>query len=357
MEENIFNLIKDYKHAPIKYPDINYLKIPVTILKPCLENAQIFNKILAALREDDSLNRIIRTASGGISTSMLNLKLPCWDYTIKHSSAELTILDIKGMWRIQFRAGVYESDDKKMSGREAFKKFKEILLQFGIRLEDYAIDNGKDIKKEIESPLIRMINQGFKDATFTNVHHIDFHNSYPGGLANTHPEFREAIEYCYNKRHEDPIYKAVLNFSIGFMQSQWCGYRYAHLSRDAINDNNARIRQVSENLQKAGRMILAYNTDGIWYKGDVYHGELEGTEIGKWQNDHINCKFRMKSDGAYEYIENEIYHPVVRGYTKLDRIKPRESWNWGDIYQAELITFYINNDGIQYQEETLWDEK
>ena len=260
------------------------------------------------------------------------------------------------MWRIQFRAGVYDNDNKKMSGREAFQKFKDVLKQFNINLETYAIEDGKKVKEEIEKPLIMMANRGFKDAILENVNHIDFHNSYPGGLVNTHPEFAEPIIYCYNKRNEDPVYKAILNFSIGFMQSKWCNYQYAHLSRDAINDNNKRVRKVAEDLVKAGRVIVAYNTDGIWYKGEVYHGELEGSEIGQWQNDHINCKFRMKSDGAYEYIENGLYHPVVRGYTKLDRIKARDCWVWGDIYQAELITFYINKDGVQYKEDTIWED-
>ena len=357
MEKSIFSLIENYKHAPIKYPNINFLKIPVTILKPNLENAKLFNQILGLLRSDSKMHIIKRTRSGGISTKIFNLILPAWDYVTTMSSAEITILDKLGMWRIQFRAGIYEDDDKTMSGREAFQKFKEILKKYKINLDDYAIDNGLEVKQEIEKPLIKMDNPAYKDCIFENVHHIDFHNSYPGGLANTHPEFKEPIEYCYNKRHDDPIYKAILNFSIGFMQSQWCGYQFAHLSKDAISDNNRRIREVADKLRQSGRIILSFNTDGIWYKGDIYHGELEGDAIGEWRNDHINCKFRMKSDGAYEFIENNNYHPVVRGFTKLDYIKDRSKWSWGDIYQAEIITFFINKDGIQYKEGTIWEDQ
>lgn len=357
MEKTIFDLVKNYNHAPIKYPNINFLKIPVTILKPNLENAELFNSILSLLRADKSLHGIVRTKSGGISTSIKDLLLPAWDYVTTVASAEITILDKLGMWRIQFRAGIYEDDNKTMSGREAFQKFKDILKKFKINLDDYAIENGLEVKQEIEKPLIKMENPAFKDCIFYNVHHIDFHNSYPGGLANTHPEFREPIEFCYKKRHDDPVYKAVLNFSVGFMQSKWCGYRFAHLSKDAIGDNNARVRQVASDLVKNNRILLSYNTDGIWYKGEVYHGALEGSEIGQWENDHINCQFRMKSDGAYEFIEDGKYHPVVRGFTKLDYIKDRSKWKWGDIYQAEIITFYINKNGIQYKEGTVWEDQ
>ena len=138
------------------------------------------------------------------------------------------------------------------------------------------------------------------------------------------------------------------------MQSKWCGYKYAHLSRDAITDNNNRIIKLSDELSSQGRVILSYNTDGIWYQGEIYHGNGEGHDLGQWENDHINCQFRMKSDGSYEFIENGKYYPVVRGYTRLDRIKPRTEWVWGDIYQAGIITFSIDINGIKYEEGSTW---
>ena len=354
MDQRIMRILMNYKHSPIIYPNINYINIPVTILTPTEENAELFNEILDGLTNDKAYHKIVRTKSGGISTKVKQLLLPAWDFTISKNSGELTILNIDGMWRIQFRAGVYEDEKGKMSGRVAFNNFKKLLIKYNINLEDYAVDNGLEIKKTIEKPLIGMTNNGFKDVIFENVNHIDFHNSYPGGLINTHPEFGDVIRMCYKLRKKEPKYKAILNFSIGFMQSKWCGYKYAHLSRDAILDNNNRIRKVAEDLKKSGRLILSYNTDGIWYKGEPFHGDLEGNDVGQWENDHINCTFRMKSGGSYEYIEQGVYHPVVRGYTKLDRIKPRDQWCWGDIYQADIVTFYITEHGIKYEENSIW---
>ena len=356
---SLYNIIKDMKHGKIIYPNPNYMMIPVTLLEPNKENAELFNKILKLLEEAD-FHLLQRTPSGGIAKGINKLILPAYDYTYTLTNAEITILYSKGAWRIQFRSPIFEDSDtgKKISGKKAFIMFKKYCADYNINLDDYAVDNGLDIKGEIESPLICMANAGQKDRIWNNVNHVDFHNSYPAGLVNTHPEFHDVIKMCYDKRKEkDKMYKAVLNLSIGFMQSKWCGYKYATLSRDAINDNNKRIKELAQRLTDAGNIILAYNTDGIWYKGDVYHGEGEGKDLGQWENDHVNCTFRMKSDGAYEFIEDGKYHPVVRGYTRLDRIKDRSNWEWGDIYQAEIETYSITEEGIIYKEVSEWEEK
>lgn len=348
--EQLQELLKDYKLTELTHINkLNYINIKCSLLTPSIANAKTFNEILHYLQKNVS-NKIHRTKSGGISKSHF-IRIPSYDYTYSNAGAELLIITEFGMYRIQFRPKLAETEDSKaMSGRQAFNKFKEILSENGINLDDYAVDNGIEVKKEIEKPMIKMERSMFisseNENGFTNVHHIDFHNSYPGGLMITHPEFKQVIEMMYNKRKENPIYKAILNYSIGFMQSKWVGYRYAALSRDAINNNNARIRKVAQALKDSDRVVLAYNTDGIWYAGDIYHGEGEGKNVGQWENDHINCHIRFKSAGAYEFIENGKYHPVVRGYTKLDVIKSRDEWKWGDIYQNDLLVFGFTDNGI-----------
>ena len=189
--------------------------------------------------------------------------------------------------------------------------------------------------------------------TYENVHHIDFHNSYPAGLCNAYPEFLPVIKPIYDERKEpgkEKINKAILNYTIGFMQSMTgCKAKWAHLSKAAIADNNKRIRELADRLRNSGRVILSYNTDGIWYTGEVYHGAGEGKDLGQWENDHINCKFRAKSAGCYEFIENGNYKAVVRGMTTLDKIKDRNTWQWGDIYDESCnpIKYYFKeNIGI-----------
>lgn len=314
------------------------------------EGASLFNKIYQWVKEQE-LDTIVRTPSGGISIERRNFKPPMFDVRKTSSCIELTLVIKEGSWRIQFRTIPKENKDGSiMYGNQAFKIFRETCLDFGIDLADYEISNGEEVKTQIEKTMICLDKHTYAHKTFEGVHHIDFHNSFPAGLVNTHPEFKDCIEYMYDHRKEDNNkYKFVLNASIGYMQStKCCNARWAHLSRDAINDNNKRIRELSKVLVDSGRMVIAYNTDGIWYKGDVYHGEGEGSKLGQWENDHLNCKFRAKSSGAYEFIEDGVYTPVVRGFTRLDKVKPRNLWNWGEIYRdvAEPLIYNWTEYGI-----------
>lgn len=331
----------ELKHADLIL-NINYLLIPVSILNIDRESAKRFNKIYKWLKSTN-WPRIERTSSGGIALG-IKLRLPSWDVRRTRNCVELTILCEEGMWRIQFRSKL---PNQAISGRVAFNKFKKILSDYNIELEDYAIKNGAEIKKTITPAPVKLERLSIVNHTFSNVHHIDFHSSYPAGLANTHPEFRPVIEMLFQKRHENEDYKAILNYSIGFMQSiVGCDARWAHLSKDAIHDNNRRIEELSNKLIKTNRMVLLYNTDGIWYLGEIYHGEGEGEGLGQWSNDHINCQFRAKTEGAYEFIENGVYHPVVRGISNEEK----KNWKWGDIYSKQanpkLFTF-TEQEGVK----------
>lgn len=348
MKESLEKILENFEGSNFSF-NLNTLLIPVSTLQPTIENAEFFNKILQ-LCKTENLNKIIRTRQGSISKKVSNLKIPCYDLRGTKYSGEITIIGINcKMYRIQFRARPkINKEDSIMSGHKAFLGFKKHTLKFGINLEDYAINNGKEIKKEIETYMIESYNS-VVNITWKNVHHIDFHSSFPAGLVNTHPEFKKCIEDLYNKRKIKPEYKLILNSTIGYFQSEYCGYKYTQLSKDAINDNNKRLRNIVKRLEESGRIILALNTDGVWYCGKIYHGEGEGKELGQWENDHINCQWRAKSAGCYEYIENNKYIPVVRGATLLDREKDRENWSWGDIFKTQEIKFKLTDEGFKYE--------
>lgn len=307
---------------------LNYLLIPVSTFDISDRGAKGFNKIYFWLRKQN-LHKLERTPSGSIKLGP-HVKRPAWDIKVNRYCVELTVLLEGYAWRIQFRT----KTPKGLSGRKAFTMFKRICLKHGIDLDKYAIENGKEVKKEIERYLVKPYHRFFIDKVYENAHHIDFHSSFAGGLANTHPEFKEVLEWLYTNREKDENYKHILNFSIGFMQSEsGCYARWAHLSKDAIADNNKRVLDLASLLDRTGRTVLLLNTDGLWYSGPVYHGEGEGSGLGEWHNDHTNCKFRMASAGAYEFIEKGIYYPVIRGIpndTKTD-------WQWGDIYSDKAL--------------------
>ena len=330
----------------------NKIKIPIIALDNTKQGAHEFNNYYKEVLAHKAWNTITRTKSGGISFAKKVFLPPMWDIRYTNACIELTIVAAK-MLRIQFRQTTStnaEEREQQIYGHQAFIAFKKELASDGIYLDDYIISNGADVKKEIPKYIIKLERQTFCDMTFNNCHHIDFHNSFPAGLVNTHKEFEKTISRLYAKRKEKPINKAILNYSIGYMQSiSCCGAKWAHLSKDAITDNNARIEELAEKLKTSGRLVISYNTDGIWYSGEIYHGTGEGKLLGQWENDHINCKFRAKSAGSYEFIENGKYFPVVRGRTNYDLIKPRQEWEWGDIYRKEaapLQFYWINDVGI-----------
>lgn len=246
---------------------------------------------------------------------------------------------------------------KKIYGRTAFKAFENELAKDNISLKPYALDKEKawEWKQKIPKPVIKGTPFLEYDKTYENVHHIDFNSSYAAGLINTHPEFKTTLERIYeNRKKDNGRNKAILNLSIGYMQSSGINYKYSQLVHDAHWDNIKRLVSLADRLLYSGRKVLLFNTDGIWYQGEIYHDENEGNALGQWKNDHLNCKLRVKSAGSYEYIENDTYHPVVRGKTKLDNIKNREHWQWGDIYQANEIIKYeftFEKGLIKYYEE------
>ena len=311
------------------------------------EGIELFNKVYMLLYRSH-LATMKRTSKGVICTDFKNNNT--WDCIQSKAAIEITVYYLKYLyvWRI----GRPMLEDH-ISGWKAFRLFSDKCKEYGIDLEQYKIPNGKEIKETIEKPLIFFKNY---DKVYKRVNHIDFHNSYPAGLVRTHPEFKEVVQYFYERRKEDPTNKMVLNATIGYMQSlQCCDAAWSYLSRDAIKDNNDRIRELATRIALSGRYILGYNTDGIWYQGDPYKGEGEGKELGEWENDHINCQLRAKSNGAYEYIEDGKYTPVLRGFTNYDNIKPREQWVWGDIYRTDCeiltYTFEIGKGVIVNEEE------
>lgn len=295
-----------------------------------------FNAVYTYLYGSD-LNQIKRTPSGGIAVDRSNRY--AWDIFVSQGGLRITAI-VDGCifcWRL----GRIKFNASNMKGWKAWRIFVKMCAENGIDLEKMAIPNGPQVKKSIQKPYIRFL---LCHTVLENCNHIDFHSSYASGLAITHPEFRPIVEKLYRQRKLYPYYKDVLNCVIGYMQSvPKCRAKWAHLSRDAINNNNTRIDALSVLLEASGRRIVGYNTDGIWYQGEPYHDPRngEGDGVGKWHNDHVNCKLRAKSDGAYEFIENGKYNAVVRGMTRLDETSDRKDWKWGDIYQekADIIKY------------------
>lgn len=321
----------------------NYLLIPVNQV-----TYKQFNKI-SLYCKNHNYKELIRTYSGGISLKQdftQNYSIKQYNYGI-----ELVICNLNGFTRLQFRPSQGKGTND-LSGRKSFLKIKDEFIKDNIDIYKYSINNGLAVKKTIEKPYIQICNDNYLHNTYKNVHHLDINSSYPSGIAERYPELAKTINRIYINRKTDKSLKLALDASIGFMQSKWCVYNHnqyclSNLSKVAIEINNNKIKTMLKLLESKNKKPLIINTDGIWYQGDML--EINESNLGGWKTDHKNCILRVKSKGAYEYIEDGKYTPVVRGSTLLDRAKPRSKWKWGDIYNisCNLIITYTYDDTTQ----------
>lgn len=356
-----------YKYQPLR-GDFNWVKTPINALGITANSAHELNIIYQWIKSYPNIRQIVRTPSGGVSTSRLNFRPPMYDIQMMNngSNLELTVIADNICARFQFRAW----RDGLVGGRVSYLRTKGLVKKMlNIDLDDYMTPDGPERRDEVESYIIgfdsdymenylvgdELLYEMFPDrinarTLYGRVHHLDFHSSFAGGIAHYYPELRPAFEYIYRTRNSENDHKSWLTSFIGYCWSKRYGVPFLDLARDAIYDNNERVRKMAQMLKDNGYRILLYNTDGIWYEGDEpFHGPGEGKGLGEWENDHVNVeRFRVKSKGCYEYIEDGIYYPVVRGLTRLDRIKPREEWEWGDIFnnEAEIIHIYWTDEGL-----------
>lgn len=354
--------ISDYNFISTRFK-LNYYNFPKNIFKCNEEGAKKFNEVYYALIKNSNVNLapLERTRSGGIKHTH-NYRFR-YDIQAKKNSIELTYIGPEGAARF-----IFNGRPDGMKGSKAFRLFEKNCKEMGVDLTEFAIENGEEVKKQIPNAPVELYAR--PDRVYLNAHHIDLNSSFMAGIAEYEPKLAPVILDIYDKRKENPINKDILTRTYGFMQSEWCvvklneeksvNYAYAHLSKAAHEVNNRKIEYLLEELKYSGRRILATNTDGIWYTGELYHDEHEGTKLGQWKHDHNNCQIRFKSKGSYEYIENGKYTPVVRGMTKLDKIKSRDEWEWGDIYYegSEIITFKFDyRKGIIFEYKNIGDEE
>ena len=249
---------------------------------------------------------------------------------------------VKGnIYRFVFRPN---GSEKNMTGCIALKKLEE---ECGDLLKPYAVvDNEqvKAIKDMIPKPKINLTNYGelVKHQELHNVFHIDLHSAYPSGLVAVHPEFKEIINKFYKERKTNEEYKAVLNYSIGTMQTLKFPKRkkYPQLALDAITWTNNKLDELTEKLKSAGFSVIGYNTDGIFAQhkdGLLYHDADEGDGLGQWRIDYVYDRIRFKTATAYEFEVNGVYDMRYRGLPERKR-----QYYWGAIYDLSADSYYLN---------------
>lgn len=343
------------------YTHRNYFKFPIQHLPYSHEGFEKYNEIIKFLRETLELNenKALFTKSGGVCTYRdgYGIKRYKTGYEIVVKYGPLCV-------RIIFDQFNKNGDKTEVGGRMSYLELNKEFKKDGIDLAKYAVNNGLEVKQTITTPLIACGAKLKLNNEYEHVHHLDFHSAYASGISETYPELKPTYERLYAKRLESAEQKkrikSLFTNSTGYFQSQFCkikGNEYAlsPLAKAAIGWTKTQVSLMANELAKHGYTPLLFNTDGIWYakfKGDKtieskpYVNDKHGKTLGTYDNDHTECKFRVKSKGCYEFIENGEYHPVVRGV-------PREitkSWQWGDIYKRTTLKTYEEDENNYLKE-------
>ena len=333
-------------HPPTRKP--NKLKIPINNFGFNDDDIKEFNEIYTYCLEQEKkgeLRKFVLTPSQGISIDPGVLRGARWNLTIKSTFIEILLRHSNANY-YRFTIGYGKDQKAGISGRRAFQIYKAELEKDGVDLEEYAIDNGLEVKESIPTPKIECF-VAF-ERTYHHAHHIDFNSAFNAGMIEAYPFLSPAVHRMYDKRKTHAYYKDVLNMTQGFMQSELMSYRFSHISKAGYEWTNKHLDELANELRENGRRILSFNVDGIWYQGAIYHNEHEGKQIGQWKHDNTNCTIRFKSKGCYEYIDNAgVYHPVYRGTTSYELIKPRTEWEWGDIFKGCDVKYnFIEGVGL-----------
>lgn len=333
-------------HPPTMKP--NKIHIPVNRLGFDDESITTFNEIYHYCLEKEKngeFKRLEATKSCGISIQRKNIRGARWMITVKKTFIEILIRNLDARY-YRFIVGSNKEKATGLSGRRAFQIFRDKCKKYGIDLDAFAIDNGLDVKKQIPSPRIKCVVA--TERTYENAHHIDLNSAYSSGIIEAFPALTKPFSEIYETRKlNDNQGKQVLAIVPGFMQSELCNYKWSHLTKAAFDYTLRKLDELTEKLKNNGNRILAYNTDGIWYTGDLLVDAEEGKQLGQWKHDHKNCTIRFKSHGCYEFIEDNKYTPVFRGESSYEREKPRDEWEWGDIFRGEVLNCkFIEGYGI-----------
>ena len=339
---------------------MNYRLIPTTVIEAKPGNEALFNAVQDELQRLSHFKPIRRTPSGGISIAVdKRFSLDQYDIRQQAGVVEITIITLEKSCRIQWRVNNYKDKDNKSSLISAASYYRQYWLptckKFGLDMNVYAVDKetALQLKQEIHTPDIKLYNWQVVYRPVDNVYHLDFHKFYMSGLISVYPEFKPVVEHLLKDTANKALHKTGLASLIGYWQSKYCGYRYAKLTKEAINNAYSRFDQVKADLVKTGRKLMLTNTDGIWYQGDEYHGLFEGPGLTCWSTDHYNCTLWAKSAGSYQYIEDNKVYTVVRGRSNRDKIMSRDDYEFGDIFDktTEILTWKWNiNGGIQWHE-------
>lgn len=326
---------------------IDLKRVKANYIPRIVENADQIN-ILYRFLDMSDLPHIVRTAKGNIKKNNIHNIGGCWD--VKRVETERGIF--KGVIitvivcgkTFVFKCGAFTVKNSTMNGTKAFGMAKRIARNYGINIEDYAIDNGEEVKANIPKSKIAFkleyVTQNPKK-TIKHAHHIDLNCAWGTGFVNAFPEFKQTLLDL------KAVDKVVPSMFLGYCQSARVKYKYSHFALAGIEWCNKKLDELTHKLEQNNFTVLGYNTDGIWYKDNteqnrVYHDGDEHSGLYGYKNDYIDTELCIYSDGQYWFkTPDGKFNARARGWYTYEEIKPREEWNEEDFDKAMQTLAYI----------------
>lgn len=357
-KNELLDYLSQYPNVPFDiYIKPNARKLRVTNRGVTIDSTTEFNAVKNACERFFN-ERIVFTASGAIPKKG-NIIRERWGIRYSGQKVELIIISFRGMWRFQYRG----SGKKKTTeyGTQAWKEFSKECKKQGVNLEEIAVspEEGSEIKKQIPKPDIRLLNDAFLNIELEGVNHIDIHKAHPYYISQAFPQLKPIYEkydrivqqakLAGDKRTANK-FKNRMDVTSGYSESRYSKFRFAKMALAAKTGTNAKVAEMITELKTVGNTPILTNTDGVWYLGPVHKFNNEGNAMGQLETDHIGCRLRIRSKGAYEFIENGKYHVAMRGRSAYDLLKPREEWEWGDIYKTDgILKFPFNPETEEFE--------
>ena len=155
----------------------------------------------------------------------------------------------------------------------------------------------------------------------------------------------------YNLRKDDPIAKATMNMSIGYMWRKQCP-NLAHLSAIIIARCNDRIIKAWRQIEDKGGTVVLVATDSIAWRGDTNLIETATTkDLGNLVMEYESCKMIVVSPKCYQLKTKE-------GKTKSFWAGKSKEYTSKLIFGEIKKVDYLDIFGVQWNADTLkWEVK
>ena len=350
--EPIINCLQWYNDN-LRY--INILRFPITYVGSFVDHMEELNELMRRypLCHFKYVTRK-RTGSIHLAKSYLN-EVTTGSQVIGTNSTTTIQLIIhdrdKGWCIVQIQRDKLEQT-RSVSGLNALKS----LIDAVPALKRYISDDrsANDAAQQAAKKLYREFEGVPANATQYNgqvlnhVWSVDINSAFPYALTHIVPSSKQYIHKLYAKRKVSAKAKGKLNNAIGAMTSKVTTFlglppkALSQLRYEILNWHNDQFQAYVDYFESQGAIILNKRIDSIkflWPHQDRKPRiPNEGTDIGQLKVDFADATYLQISTSKYQYIDpttNKL-KVVISGLTSLDRIKPREDWNWDDIFTCGM---------------------